>query len=466
MKSDVRELEDGRFELSVELPQEQVSQAIEEEYRELAKTTKVPGFRQGKVPREVLERRFGLDVVIHSVIEKLVPPSYPRAVDEHGLKPIELPDVQVDEYAGGPITYKATFEVEPEASIEAYEGIEVTVAPIDVSDDEVEEQVERLRDRMSKLEVVEDRAVQQGDFALIDFKGFLDDIEFEGGAGSDFLLEIGSGRFLPGFEDGLVGAEKGEEKEVWIDVPGDYHGTQIAGKRVRFDVTVKEIKAKVKPEADDEFASEASEFDTVDELRRNIHEQITAGKKHGADLKAQSQILDWLESNVEVEVPQKMIDSKHERLLEEFLQMIQGQGLTLEEYFRLSDSSQEVLRASMEAEAAKRAREELALDAIARAEGIEVTEPDVDEELAQFAERVGENVDEVRKRMEERGGLSDVRAGLTRRKTLDWLSERAAVTFKEEEPEADESVGDEATPEPAPDEGSEEASSDDAVKEG
>lgn len=449
LKTIVRTLEDNKVELTVELPEGQIARAIDEEWRELARTVKVPGFRQGKAPRDVLERRLGKDAVIHTVIEKHVLPTYPRAVDEAGLRPVDLPEIHVDDYRGGPLSYKATIEVQPEAHIEDYVGIEVTVPPVEVSEEEVEEQLDRLRQRFAKLEVIEGRPVRSGDFVLIDFTGYLDDIAFEGGAGSDFLLEIGSGRFLPGFEDGLIGAEKGETKEVWIDVPGDYHGTAIAGKRVRFDVTVKEIKEKSLPELTDEFAGEASEHDTIEDLRISIFAQIREAKERAVHIKTQSQILDWLERNVEVEVPQKMIDRKHEQLLEEFLQMLHGQGLTLEQYFQMSDSNREVLKASMEAEATKRVREELALDAIAEREGIIIEDPDLDMEIEEWAARFGRDPTEVRDRMVERGTLGDVRWSVRRRKTLDWLAERVAATVKEEEPSTDES----SSTEPAPQEG-------------
>lgn len=479
MKTSVRTLEDNRVELTVELSEDKVSAAMDEEYQELAASVKVPGFRQGKVPREVLERRFTPEAMIHKVIEKLVPPTYPAAIEAHDLRPIEMPDVQVDEYEGGPLTYRATFEVQPEAEIDGYIGIEITVPPIDVTDEEVEEQVDRLRDRLSKLELIEDRTAEQGDFLLIDFAGYLDEVAFEGGSGSDFLLEIGSGRFLPGIEDGLIGAEKGETKEIWIDVPEDYHGTEIAGKKVRFDVTVKEIKAKTRPEADDAFAAEASEFDTIAELRDNLREQLRVAKTRAVEVKGQSQILDWLETHVEVEAPQKMIDAKHEQLLGEFLDMIQSQGLTLDEYFRVTESNQDVLKASMESEATKRVREELALDAIARKENIVVPEPEVEEEIVEWSRQSGQDPAEVRARMEDRGNMADVRAAVRRRRTLEWLSQRVTPVIKELDDEADESSSDsdaegsaapeaeitEGTGEQTP-EGTEEESPEEATEEG
>lgn len=432
MKTTITPLEDTKVKLTVELDPEQVREALEEHYKELVQTVQVPGFRQGKVPRDVIERRIGPDAIIHQVIQDLVPKAYPQAVDEAGIRPVDVPDVQVDEYKDGePLVFHATIPVEPEAKIEGHVGIPITVPPSEVTDEEVESQVDLLRDKFAKLEVVDDRSVEQGDFVLIDFTGYLDDETFEGGTGSDFLLEIGSGRFLPGFEDGMIGTEKGETKDIWIDVPQDYHGQAIAGKRVRFEVTAKEIKTRQRPEPTDEFAAEASEHDTIAELRDSLRTQIETAKVRAVTVRGQNQVLDWLQENVEVEVPVRMIDSKHEDLLHEFLAMIQSQGLTMDEYFNVTGSDPDTLRASMEAEAAKRVREELALDAVARAEGIEASDLEFHEEIEGNAKRMSEDPSAVRKRLEERGRLGDVRRSVQRRKTLEWLAERADVTVKE-----------------------------------
>ena len=432
MKTTITPLEDTKVKLTVELDPQQVRDALEEHYKELAQTVQVPGFRQGKVPRDVIERRIGPDAIIHQVIQDLVPKAYPQAVDEAGIRPVDAPEVEVDEYKDGePLVFHATIPVEPQAKIEGYVGIEITIPPSEVTDEEVESQVDLLRDKFAKLEVIEDRPVQLGDFVLIDFKGYLDDEAFDGGTGSDFLLEIGSGRFLPGFEDGTIGMEKAETKEIWIEVPEDYHGQVIAGKRVRFEVTAKEIKTRQRPEPTDEFAAEASEHDTIGELRDALRTQIETAKVKAVNVRGQNQVLDWLQQNVEVEVPARMIDSKHEDLLHEFLAMIQSQGLTMEEYFKVTGSEPDALRASMETEAAKRVREELALDAVARAEGIEASDLELQEEIENNAKRMNEDPASVRRRLEERGRVGDVRRSVTRRKTLEWVSERTEATVKE-----------------------------------
>jgi trigger factor len=432
VKTTITPLEDTKVKLTVELAPEQVREALEEHYKELAQTVQVPGFRQGKVPRDVIERRLGPDTIIHQVIQDLVPKAYPQAVDEAGIRPVDVPEVQVDEYKDGePLVFHATIPVEPEAKLEGYVGIPITIPPSEVTDEEVESQIDLLRDKFAKLEVIEDRPTQEADFVLTDFTGYLDDEAFEGGAGSDFLLEIGSGRFLPGFEDAMIGMEKGEAKEIWIDVPEDYHGQVIAGKRVRFEVTAKEIKTRQRPEPTDEFAAEASEHDTIEELRGAVRAQIEAAKLKAVSVRGQSQVLDWLQENAEVDVPVKMIDSKHEDLLHEFLAMIQSQGMTIEEYFNVTGQDPDTLRANMETEAEKRVREELALDAVARAEGIEASDMELHEEIESNAKRMHEEPSEVRRRLEERGRVGDVRRSVTRRKTLEWISERADATIKE-----------------------------------
>jgi trigger factor len=454
VKTTVNRLEDHKVELTVELPAEDVARAIEAEWHELASTAKIAGFRKGKVPRPILEQRVGADAVLRSAVEKIVPEAYPRAIDEERLAPIDLPKIEVDEYSGeGPLTFRATLEVEPEASLEGYEGIPITVPPETASEADIQAQLDALRERFAKLDPAEGRPVRAGDFALIDFTGYLDDVAFDGGEGTDFLLEIGSGRFLPGFEDGVIGAAKGEQRDIHVDVPEDYHGTEIAGKRVRFDVTVKEIKEKKLPDVTDEFASEASEHETLLELRSEIRDRLETELKGRAIMRGQSQVLDWLQEHVEVEVPPQMIEAKRDDLVRDFLRMIQSQNIAIEDYFRLTEQTPDELTANMEREAGKRVREELALDAAARAEHIEIYDGELDEEIVGMAQRLEEDPGTVRARLEERGSVGELRRAMARRKTLDWLTDHAKKTVKEDEPktedtgtagDADETAADQA----------------------
>lgn len=436
MKTSVTPLDDdAKVELKVEIPAEDVAREIDAQWASLAGSVKIPGFRKGKVPRPVLEQHVGKDAPVFKAIQELVPRAYPVAADEAGVRPIDVPEVTIDDYEeGAPLVFVATVPIEPEGEIDAYEGIEVTVPPSQATEKEIQGEVEALRERLSKLEPVEGRSVESGDFVLIDFTGHLDDVPFDGGSGTDFLLEVGSERFLPGFEDGLIGAVAGEDRQVWIDVPDDYHGTQIAGKRVRFDATVKEIKTKRLPDVDDTFASEVSEHDTLLELRSAIRARIEDGREREAKMRAQSQILDWLQSNVKVEVPPPMIDAKRDDLLRDFLAMVQSQGMSLDDYFRLSDSNADELKENMEREALRRVREELALDAVARREGIQASHEDVDKDIDEVARRAQQTPAAVRENLASRGHMGDLSRAITRRKTLEWLSERANVTVKEEEP--------------------------------
>lgn len=434
MKTDVKRLEaENKAEITVEIPADEVEAAVDAEYRELASTVKIPGFRQGKVPRKVLERHLGPETVSKGVAQKLVEMSYPRALDDADIFPVDAPAIRIDDVKEGqPLKFVATIPVEPTATVDGYIGLEVTVPPATAKEEEIVQQIDNLRERFAKLEVVEGRSIDPGDFALIDFTGYLDDVEFEGGSGTDFLLEIGSGRFLPGFEEGLVGVKTGETADLQLDVPGDYHGTHIAGKRVRFSVTVKEIKAKVLPEADDDLAAEASEYDTLAELRASIRGQVEDAKRRAVAVRGQSQILDRLEANVVVETPQTMVDLKHDQLLKQFVDMLQQQGLTPEQYFQITGSNAEILRESMERESLKRVREELALDTVARKEGIVATDADVADEFDALAARFDDDPAAVRSRAEERGQMAEVRRSVVRRKTLEWLMERAKVTEKED----------------------------------
>jgi trigger factor len=448
LKTTVDRLEDRQVQLTVELSAEDVAAAIEEEWREVAAKTKISGFRKGKVPRPILEQRIGKEAVLGSVIQKLVPSAYPRAVDTSGIYPVDLGKVEVDEYPGeGPLTFHATIEIEPEASVSGYDGLDVTVPPEQATEDEIAAEIDSMRERFAKLEPALGRPVREGDFALIDFIGYLDGVPFDGGEGTDFLLEIGSGRFLPGFEAGLIGAESSEQREIFIDVPGDYQGAQIAGKRVKFDVTVKDIKEKHLPEATDEFVSQASEHDTLMDLRSDIRSKIENAKSQNTELRIESQLLDWLSANAQVEIPQQMIDTKRDELLTDLVRMVQSQGLSIDDYFHLTGQDPDALKSSTETEAEKRVREELALDAVARAEGLEVSDTELDDEIYAMAHRLQQEVSDVRGRLEERGSVGELRRAIGRRKALQWLVDHAHKTIKIDEPEAEDTDAAEGTAE-------------------
>ncbi|WP_042474940.1 trigger factor [Bacillus ndiopicus] len=414
--------------LTIEVPAEEVNKALDKAFAKVVKQINVPGFRKGKMPRPMFEKRFGVEALYQDALEIIIPEAYANAIDEAGIEPVDFPEIDgTENFAKGEgFTFTATVIVKPEPKLGDYKGLEVTKLPTEVTDEEVDAQIEAELAKKAELEIKEDEAIVEGDTAVIDFEGFVGDEAFEGGKGSDYPLEIGSGSFIPGFEEQLVGVKAGEAKDVVVTFPEEYHATELAGKEATFKVTVKEVKTKVLPELNDEFAKELdSEVDSVEALRAKIKETTAAQKESDSEAALRDELVEKAAENAEIDIPQAMINTEVDRMVQEFGQRLQMQGMNLELYYQFSGQSEEALREQMTADAENRVRVSLTLEAIAAAEGIEISEEDINAELEKMSAQFGMTVEQITAAL---GGTAVLENDIRTQKTVELLVENAKIS--------------------------------------
>ena len=414
--------------LTVEVPAAEVDKALDKAFAKVVKQINVPGFRKGKMPRPMFEKMYGVEALYQDALEIVINSTYPVALDEAGIDPIDYPQIDgTENFAKGTdFTYVATVTVKPEPKLGEYKGLEVTKLSTEVTDEEVEAQIQAELAKKAELEIKEDGAVEDGDTAVIDFEGFLGEEAFEGGKGEDYALEIGSGSFIPGFEEQLVGAKAGESKDVVVTFPEEYHAAELAGKEATFKVTVKEIKTKVLPELNDDFAKEIDpEVESLDALRAKIKEQTAEQKKAESEGTLRDELVEKAAENAEMEIPQGMINTELDRMVQEFGQRLQMQGMNLELYFQFSGQNEEALREQMTPDAENRVRVALTLEAIAKAENVQVTEEDITAELEAMATQFGMTVDQIKTAL---GGTAILENDIKTKKTVELLVENAKIS--------------------------------------
>ncbi|MFC5542233.1 trigger factor [Ureibacillus sp. FSL K6-3587] len=415
--------------LTIEVPAEKVNKALDQAFQKIVKQINVPGFRKGKVPRNIFEKRFGVEALYQDALEILVPEEYSKAVDETGIFPVDYPEIgELDGFEKDKdFTFTAKVTVKPEPKLGEYKGLEVKKLSTEVTDEEVEEQIQNLLNRKAEFEIKEDEPIVEGDIAVIDFEGFIGDEAFEGGKGEDYSLEIGSGQFIPGFEDQLVGVKAGETKDVQVTFPEEYHAEELAGKDATFKVTVKEVKTKVLPELNDEFAKEADpEVESVDELRNKIKERLAEQKKNEAESTLRDELVEKAAENAEMDIPEAMIHNEIHRMIDEFAQRLQMQGMSLDLYYQFSGQTEKDLHEQFKEDAETRVRISLTLEAIAKAENIEVTQEDIDKELEKMAEQFKMDKEQI---ITALGGSTEILENDIRtQKTVEFLVENAKIT--------------------------------------
>ncbi len=406
--------------LTVEVSADKVNEGLDEAFKKVVKQVNVPGFRKGKMPRAMFEKRFGVESLYQDALDILLPEAYGNAIDETGIEPIDRPDIDIEQMEKGKeLIFKATVTVKPEVKLGEYKGLEVEDFDTNVTDEDVTKELEALQSRHAELVVKEDGKAENGDTVVIDFEGFVDGEAFEGGKAENYSLELGSNSFIPGFEEQLVGLAAGESKDVEVSFPEEYHAAELAGKPAVFKVTLHEIKAKELPELDDEFAKDADdEVESLDELKEKIKTRLKNSKEHEAEHHLRDTVVEKAAANVEVEIPNVMIDTEINRMMQEFEQRLQMQGMNLELYFQFSGQDQNALREQMKEEAEKRVRFNLTLEAIATAENLEATEEDVDAELAKMAEMYNMTVENIKAAL---GGVEGIKADLKLNKAVDFL---------------------------------------------
>ncbi|AMA72079.1 trigger factor [Aneurinibacillus thermoaerophilus] len=425
MKATWEKLENNQGVLTVEVEEARVDKAIDQAFVKVVKKVNVPGFRKGKVPRKIFEARFGVESLYQDALDIILPEAYTEAVQETGIEPVDRPEVDIQQIAKGqPLIFKATVTVKPEVKLGEYKGLTVEEKDFSVTDEMVEEELKNMQNRSAELVVLEDDAtIEKGDYAIIDFKGFVDGEAFEGGEADNYQLEIGSGTFIPGFEDQVIGMKKGEEKDINVTFPEEYHAKELAGKPAVFKVKVNEIKRKNLPELDDEFAKDVSEFDTLEELKADIKNKLEEKAKIDAENYKKEALIEKATENAEIDLPEVMVEHEVNHMVNDFAQRLQFQGMNLDLYYQFTGLDEEKLREQFQPDAEKRVRTTLVLEAIGKAENVEVTDEDVNKELEELSEQYNRPVEELRKIFEARDNLESLKNDIRIRKTIDLLVE-------------------------------------------
>lgn len=402
MSLQVENMEKNMAKLTIEVSAEELEKAIQGAYLKQRNKISVPGFRKGKVPRQMIEKMYGAEIFYEDAANALIPTAYGKAYDECELDIVSQPKVEVVQLEKGkPFIFTAEVAVKPEVTLGEYKGLSVDKVSNRVTAKEVDAKLEEEQKKNARTVVVEDRAVQDGDEVVLDFEGFVDGVAFEGGKGENYPLTIGSGSFIPGFEEQLIGAEAEKEVEVNVTFPEEYHSEDLAGKAAVFKCTVHEIKAKELPELDDEFAAEVSEFDTLDAYKADIKAKIKEQKIADGNRKKEDQVVEKAVANATMEIPEAMIDTQVNQMAQDFAQRIQQQGLSMEQYFQFTGMTAEKMMEELRPQAVKRIETRLVLEAIAKAENIEITDEKIDEELAKMAEAYKMEVEKLKEFMGE-----------------------------------------------------------------
>jgi trigger factor len=429
MTANVTKLEDNKVRLDVEVPPEAVRAGVEAKVRELGRQVRVPGFRPGKAPRRVIENHLGRDYIYYEALQERLPTWYSEAVVETDLRPIDRPEIHFDEPLDEEEGFKfsATVEVRPEASLGEYKGVEVPRADIEVTDEQVDEQLEQMRSQFATLAAVEDRPVEEGDFVIIDFRGerMTTGEPLEGGEAEDYMLEVGRGELLPDFEKNLIGMKAGERKQFGVTFPADYAEESLRNQAVLFHVHVKEIKVRDLPPLDDEFAKEASEFETLEELRSAVREQIEEAAEQRAEGEFRTRVLDAVAEGAQVEVPEAMVEEKVEEMLGSFERSLSAQGMEAGQYYQLAGTSADEVKDRVRPDAADSVRKELVLDAVVAAEDIEADEHEVMHQIEHLAEDSDRDPQEVAEIMRNNGSYALLQEEIARSQALDFLAENA-----------------------------------------
>lgn len=402
MSLQVENLEKNMAKMTVEVPAEKFEAAIKTAYNKNKNRFTIPGFRKGKAPLSMVEKMYGVEVFYEEAINTCLEESYPAAADESGLEIVSRPEIDVVQVEKGKdLIYTATVAVKPEVTLGEYKGVEVEKADAEVTDEDVEKELKKVQDQNSRLLTIEDRPVADGDETVIDFEGFVDGAAFDGGKGEDYPLTIGSHSFIDTFEEQLIGKNIGEECEVNVTFPTEYHAENLAGKPATFKVTVKEIKVKELPELNDEFASEVSEFETLDEYKADLKAKLAESKQKAAAAENENRVVAKVVENASMEIPQAMIDSQAENMVNDYGRRMQSQGLSLQQYMQYTGMTIENLKDQMKPQAEKNIRTRLVLEAVAKAENIEVSEEAVDAELQKMADAYKMELDKLKSYMGE-----------------------------------------------------------------
>lgn len=425
MSVKVEKLEHNMAKLTIEVPTEELEKAVEKVYQSQKKNISIPGFRKGKVPRTMVEKMYGAEVFYQDAANEIIPDAYEAALKEVEEEIVSMPEVDVVQMKKGePFIFTAEVALKPEVKLGQYKGVEVDKIDVTVSDEEVEAEIEKEREKNARTVEVTDRAVKDGDTVSLDFEGFVDGAAFEGGKGENYPLTIGSGAFIPGFEEQLVGTEIGADVEVNVTFPEDYQADNLAGKAAVFKCKVNEIKEKLLPEVDDEFASEVSAFDTLEAYKADLKQNLEDKKFKEAKSAKTDAVIDAIIASSEMDIPEAMIKTEQRQMLNDFAQRMQMQGLSMEQYFQFTGTTADMLMEQSKPQAEQRIKTSLVIDAIVAAENIEATEEEFAEELKTMAEVYQMEEDKIVETLGEQGKAS-VMKDIKAKKAAEFVTENA-----------------------------------------
>lgn len=427
MSLQVEKLEKNMAKLTVEVPAEQFEKALTTAFNKNKSRFNIPGFRKGKAPQAMVEKMYGVEVLYEDAINEALDATYGDAVTESKLDVVSRPEIDVVQVEKGKeLIYTATVAVKPEVTLGEYKGIEVEKASAEVSDEDIEAELKKVQEQNSRLITIEDRAVEDGDQTVVDFEGFVDGTPFEGGKGEDYPLTIGSHSFIDTFEEQLIGKNIGEECEVNVTFPEEYHAKELAGKPAVFKVTVKEIKRKELPELNDEFAGEVSEFETLEEYKNDVKAKLSLTKQKEAATENENHVVDKVVENATMDIPEPMIDSQVNNMVNDYARRMQSQGLSLEQYMQFTGMTIDTLKEQMKPQAVKRIQTRLVLEAIVKAENITVSDEAVEKEIADMAESYKMEVAQIKEYMGE-NGIEQMKEDLAVQEAVDFLVAEAKL---------------------------------------
>lgn len=428
MKVTVENGENQQVTLTIEVEAAEVNKAVDQACKRLAKRVSIPGFRKGKAPRMIVERHVGKDAVLQEAFDIVAPKALSKAFDEQKIDPVTRPSVDIETLEEGKdLVFKATVTPRPEVKLGDYKGLNVPKNEVNITDEDVEKQLKTFQDRQGKLvDAPEGAEVKDGDFTTLDFKGFVDGEAFDGGEGKDYPLQIGSNSFIPGFEDQLVGAKIGEERDVNVKFPEEYHAKELAGKDATFKCTIRSIKTKELPAIDDELAKKVSKFETLDELKADIRKNLEENAERTAENDQKSAAIEMATNNITVDIPAVMIDNRVTAMIQEMAMRLEQQGMKLEQYLQYAGTDIAKLREQYRETAEKNVKTDLMLEEVAKAEDIKVEAKDLDEEVAAMAAAYGATPQQVQKIIKEQGRIGDLAASVLRKKTAQFIIDNIA----------------------------------------
>ena len=403
MSLQVEKLEKNMAKLTIEVPAEELEKAMQNAYLKAKNRITIPGFRKGKAPRKMIEPMYGKGIFLEDAANALIPEQYSKALEECDLEIVSQPEIDVTQIEPGKaFIFTAEVAVKPEVTLGEYKGLEVPKSETEVTDEEIEAELKKEQEKNSRTITVEDRGAENGDIATIDFEGFVDGTAFEGGKGTDYPLTLGSGSFIPGFEDQLVGAKAGDHVEVNVTFPEEYQSKDLAGKAAVFQCDVKKVETKELPELDDDFAQDVSEFDTLAEYKEDIKKNLAERKEKEARTAKENAAVDKAIENAQMEIPDAMIETQISQMLDDFSRRMQSQGLTMEQYMQFTGMTADKMREEMKPQALKRIQTRLVLEKIAETENIQPSEEEVNEEIGKMAEMYKMEADKLKELLGDR----------------------------------------------------------------